>query len=280
MAGFICRRKIVFIESAVVSHLGNVRKNNEDNFFLHGKIRDNLSEHIVQTENTVKDTTCLFAVFDGMGGEEDGEMASWCAAMAAKNSMEKRAWSLSVFLSEFRKIINEKQIKEESGCTAAMLSVRKSKIQAYNLGDSRVYIYHTGRLKQISVDHTQAQLLVENGLLQQKEARTHKGGHILTRCLTAKYHTAEKDFYQPQVKKARAGDIFLLCSDGLTDMLTDDQISKCLQDKQSAPAGQIANDLCKKALEAGGKDNVTCLIVKIIEAGRETIWSRIRNGEK
>ncbi len=267
------------IESAVISHEGKIRTNNEDNYFLNGQFREDCSENRRKERQKNTAERCIFSVCDGMGGIDNGEVASKCSVKAMK-IFQKKNWSeqtLEEFLEMAKKDM-EKQLSgkgEESGTTVTVLILEGSVAYAVNLGDSRIYLYREKELLQLSKDHTQAQLMVDYGILQEKEARSHKGGHALTRYLGADNEVSAEDFYCHEPLRIEKQDIFLLCSDGLTDMLADNEIKKCLEENQDAGADQIAEILCSLALSSGGKDNVTCLIVKIKEAGaKKALWER------
>ena len=267
------------IESAVVSHEGNIRTNNEDNYFLNGQFREDCSENRRKEKQKSTAGTCIFSVCDGMGGEDYGEVASKCAVKAMKIFHEKK-WSGQV-LEELLKTVKNDMNRElsgkegESGTTVTALILENSIAYAVNLGDSRIYLYREKKLLRLSKDHTQAQLMADYGILQEKEARRRRGGHALTRYLGVDSEVCAEDFYCHEPLRIEKQDIFLLCSDGLTDMLADNEIKKCLEENQDARADQIAEILCSLALASGGKDNVTCLIVKIKEAGaKKALWEK------
>lgn len=256
------------IECAVYSHEGKLRSENEDNYFLNGIIRKDVTKN--RTEQYLKKNggKFVFAVCDGMGGEEQGELASLCSVKAMDVFLkQKRTEELyEHFLSLARKYIktNTPVLKKGGpGTTVGLLILEDNMAYAANLGDSRIYLWRGGALRQLSKDHTQAQLMVDYGLIPKEEAREHQGGHVLTRCLSMDMDISAADFYQSEPIDLYTDDIFLLCSDGLTDMLEDDEIQKCMEQYSDYNVGGQAQELCKRALLAGGKDNVTCLLVKI-----------------
>ena len=139
--------------------------------------------------------------------------------------------------------------------------------ELFHLGDSRVYLFRENVL---------AQLMIEHGILDKKEARIHKGGHALTRYLGIDTELSPDDFYHLDPLKVNKDDIFLLCSDGLTDMLSDEEIEESIQKNQKKTAGILVSNLVEMALQAGGKDNITCIIVKIKDLGKKGIFESLK----
>lgn len=268
------------IEGAVISHEGKLRTSNEDNFFLNGLIKENVKENRIKEniENTGK--KFVFSVCDGMGGEEYGEIASLCSARAVE--IFKRNGLVRQTLEEFILMAREslqvhlpEKNNIDSGTTVTILMLEYDTAYAANLGDSRIYLYRNGLLSQISKDHTQAQLMADNGLIKEEEVRKHKDWHILTRYLGTGTDIQAEDFYCFKPLKLYNEDIFLLCSDGLTDMLKDSEIENCIKEHKDKKAGRLAEELCNYALLAGGMDNITCLVVKVKEPERKKgFWGR------
>ena len=248
------------------TEIGLVRKNNEDNFYCEGTI---LTGQEIFSLRGFAENPCIFAVSDGMGGESHGELASLITVetlhehagkikSATNNDIDK---SVQNFISDSNTkictIMRENSFR--MGSTLALVVIHDDYIRAYNIGDSRIYKLQNGILSQISEDHTIAAQKIKMGLLTQEEARHDRSRHILTRCLGI---FEDEMILTPNVispliidKKLR----LLLCSDGLTDMLSDEQIQNILlsnNDGQSA-----VNALVNFALECGGRDNITCLVI-------------------
>ena len=258
------------IESSVVSHTGKIRQNNEDNFFLNGIYRQEELDSTFAKTQKISSRRLVYAVCDGMGGEEYGEVASFCAVSSMEIFKEKE-WSAALF-EEYLENVKADMVKRNSklsaqnmGSTFALLYLEDNTAYIANMGDSRVYLYRHGRLVQLTRDHTQARLLLDNGLLSPDEARKHVSGHILTRYLGVDNEITADDIYMPEALKMCKGDIFLICSDGLTDMLPDKTIAEYIHKPDLNNTAGIAWGLCTKALDAGGRDNITCIIAKIIK---------------
>ena len=239
------------VEYAVVSSTGKIRRNNEDNFYCGGHIREDVDDtaDVLFSGRTDADANELFAVFDGMGGEACGEVASYVAAeRALQFTRAKDAYT--EYLQELTMQINEKICQETEdrslvimGTTAAMLQVSSEDIYVLNSGDSRIYKMTRHELRQISQDH-----VVATG-----------GGKAITQFLGMPVGYVPRPFIARG--KYRSGDLFLLCSDGVTDMLTDDEICRIIDDEKME-LDVLARALVDAALDKGGVDNTTALLVR------------------
>lgn len=260
-------RNIMKIDSAVISHVGKVRKNNEDNYFLNGAYCGDVAQAIRTETYNQNGENFIFAVCDGMGGEEYGELAS-LSSVKALHVLREQPWSEQALKTYLEYVIEEMKNNipqtesETSGAAIVILAIEGRKAYIANLGDCRLYLYREGNFKKITVDHTQAQYFVDTGAMTEEQARKHRSGHVLTRCLCLDVEIMPEDFYTPEPITIQNNDIFLLCSDGLTDMLTEKQIRECLNKIHQNASKQITEQLVQKALEAGGRDNVTCMLVK------------------
>ena len=241
------------IEYACICSVGRVRRNNEDNFYCGGHIRDDVmsNDEVVLTGTVPADTNELFAVFDGMGGEACGEVASFVAASHSKLFAENRG-EYEEYLYELAELLNEK-VREETeerslvlmGTTAAMVQISDGDVYVLNAGDSRIYKLSSHELRQVSCDHI---------------ARVY-GGTALTKFIGM----PKGNILNPYIAMGsyKTGDIFLLCSDGLTDMLSDSEIGDILG--SSRPVGEICRELVDTALAKGGIDNTTAIVLKAVK---------------
>jgi len=258
------------IESSVISDIGKIRRNNEDNFFFNGLYRKDVQEKSFYQTKTIEGRSVIYAVCDGMGGEDYGEVASMCVASALE-ILKSNKWSgviLEEYINRVQKDILEKGDKllaKNMGSTLALLYLEDNTAHIVNVGDSRIYIYRHGKLKQLTKDHTQARILMENGLLREDEAGKHISAHILTRYLGTGSGVTVKDLYMAEDVKLCKNDVFLICSDGLTGMLSDNKIEEYFYGAAEKGTGQMVQKLCDKALEAGGKDNITCIVAKVLK---------------
>lgn len=250
------------LQAAVVCHVGCVRRNNEDNYYLQGQIRQSVEELNTKAQFDGPDEGALFAVADGMGGEVKGEFAS-LAAVQALHSCGQQQGKPAISRCFFRAnavICREiDQTGHKMGTTLATLYINDSKATVCNIGDSRVYLFRDNVLSQVSTDHTQVQQMVDLGILTPEAAREHPQRHILTQHLGI--HECDM-IIQPTFSEElqlETGDTFLLCSDGLTDMVDDERIHGLLS---SDTPEQQAQALVEEALRSGGQDNVTVLVVQ------------------
>jgi protein phosphatase len=252
------------IEYAAATYTGNTRENNEDSFFADG----NAGHDDAAVAGTTQ-ASGLFAVFDGMGGAEFGEFASM-AALRVMSKQKKKLTNGDTFEKQSRVFIDKvntvicAEMKRRGGvrigAAAALLLVSDGGFQVCNIGDCRVYMFDGEELMQISVDHTRVRLLLEAGILTPENARTHPERHILTQHLGV---FPEELIIEPFISERfsiRGGESILLCSDGLTDAVEDEDIMKVL--RQNLPAAQVATALMNAALENGGSDNITVVVLR------------------
>lgn len=267
------------IHAAAQTHVGNVRANNEDNFYLCGHIRADVSQKEEKYRCTVRDSRFLAAVADGMGGEEFGELASLLAVRSLRpcGFDAVRDTALACVRQANSQICAEieKNGGRRVGSTLAALYIDGGKALCCNVGDSRCYLLRDGALIQLSTDHNKARRMVELGVLTPEQAARHPSRHELTQHLGI---FESEMVIEPAFSEAvtlQQGDIFLLCSDGLTDMVTEADIAALLA-AGGTPEEQAA-DLIQMALEHGGRDNVTALVIGVDGEDR-SIWQRALSG--
>jgi protein phosphatase len=233
--------------SVCLTHVGRVRKVNEDACLDRPELR-------------------LWAVADGMGGHDAGDLASRWVIEALRNlapdaPLETRAEAIRCRLREVNLRLREEAARRQGsviGSTVAVLLGADDRCAALWAGDSRIYVYRDGALRLVSRDHSRVQELVDLGLLHPEEAETHPHRNIITRAVGA-YPQLEVD---TEVLEVEEGDRFLLCSDGLTKEVSDAEISGLLRE---ARLEQSAEALLETALARGGSDNISLVLV---EAGQ------------
>lgn len=252
------------IEAACNCNTGRRRANNEDNFYFAGRtlplVNMGLKASITMEASLSGET--VFGVFDGMGGEKYGEEASYIAAKAAKEWQE----GLSEYVLPPRDYLNRLldamnravcgragELKaSRMGSTAVMMLFTGNFAYVANLGDSRAFRLRNGELLQLSQDHTDARFLLEQGITNRKPGLTQHLGIL-----------PEEMLLEPYIAKGevQAGDRYLLCSDGLTDMLT--AVDICTLMKEESGICHLTDKLVAEALEKGGRDNVTVIAAQI-----------------
>ena len=252
------------VRAAAISDVGNVRERNEDNLYFAGKILEEKHENIEQVWKKVWNLErgpALMAIYDGMGGEEHGEIASYLAAKTTQEETKDRRDELgTVFLEQLCKNINQRighAIKElkckRMGTTGAILLFEGDQMHCCNVGDSRIFLWENSSLNQISVDHTNEQLLKELGMVQQRPQLTqYLGIPEETLELTPSFSTHDL----VRVKK------FLICSDGLTDMVSEEKIADIMREAQLE---KVCRNLIDEAKKAGGRDNITVIVGEVLE---------------
>ena len=235
-----------FISWGARSDVGLVRDHNEDSFLLR---------------------TPLFVVSDGMGGHAAGEVASSIAVDTigerAPGTADDALLGAAVEAANLAVIkgAEDGMGKPGMGCTATAVLVEKDRMAVAHVGDSRVYMLHHGTLVRITHDHSFVEELVDSGQITADEARTHPSRSIITRALGS-----DPDMYADHFSlEVNSGDRIILCSDGLSSMVPDDEIEAVAV--SSATPQQTADNLVAAALTAGGADNVTVVVVDVLNDG-------------
>ena len=254
----------MYFSGMVICGPGKIRRENQDNFYLNGIIKTDPADASVQRiQNKARDRA-LYAVADGMGGEQHGEMASWFT-VRGMNTIDfgQGGQGIADYLWERNNEICrfiETNGGARSGSTFVGLFLCDGEMVIINIGDSRAYLLRKGRLMQISKDHTVVNQMLSLGTITKEQLRTHPERHKLTQHLGI---FPDEMLIEPYagIGKLMEGDLFLLCSDGLYDMLEDERIRELLVSSDSL--SERAAALYSAAMEAGGKGNITVLLVGV-----------------
>ena len=263
--------------AAVCSDVGNGRQDNQDNFYLDGIFDSDKKESFISKKISFK-RYALFAVADGMGGQSFGEYASRTAMSFLRNYFFKKDLKVDSRIEEYIYATNEELCSHAAktgtriGTTLVVLSIEKDKARVYNIGDSRCYLYRKGKLSQLSKDHTLAAELVAMNVLSPVEAENDSRKHQLTQHMGLSQEEMLLSVYRSPEIALKGGDRLLLCSDGVTDALNEGEIAGVLSGKGSSK--RIANDIVFKALDKNAGDNITALVVSIVDTAR---GKRLRN---
>lgn len=258
----------MILRAACICHHGRVRENNEDNLYFNGEILPLIhmeAEKTMFLEENMDHALC-FGVFDGMGGEQNGEEASYFTAQVCKERLAGENWNndseekLRELLMEANLRICERTREKKlrrMGATAAMLLFDKEKVWICNIGDSRIYRLRGRELMQCSVDHTD-RVLVESQGGRRKPYLTQHLGIFPDEMRIEPYCVS---------REVRDGDTYLICSDGLTDMLSDEEIGESLLGCRGTEADLVrkVEQLRDAALANGGRDNITVQVIRIEE---------------
>jgi serine/threonine protein phosphatase PrpC len=214
-------------------------------------------------EDSYRAAPPLFVVADGMGGHSSGDLASRIAIEEMNACVALRplfAEAVLTALEHANRHIIERGAANGMGTTAAGLAALETAggdhLMVFNIGDSRVYRLSGGRLEQLTVDHTEVQELILAGVITREQARTHPRRNVVTRALGSDAGLLPDHWLLP----AADGDRYLICSDGLFSELPDEDILPLLA--AGAPQ-QAADALVAAANDAGGRDNVTVIVVDI-----------------
>ena len=246
------------------SDRGCVRLNNEDNFYVSGIIKEDVNLPHIEYASETEEKRLLFAVCDGMGGEVSGERASLAAVKAMSVdggiTVEEEA---RINVSAANAAVNELQAEinsTHSGTTLAAFAIDETQAIAYNLGDSRVYMCRDGELCLLTHDHTMASYLVDLGIITVSQAEKNSSKNSLMKYVGMDSDVQLEPYFSEKLQ-LRGGDAFLLCSDGLYGLVDDETIRVELASGQAVES--IGRRLMTLALEAGGLDNVTVIVIQV-----------------
>ena len=246
----------MLLETYSATDIGRKRQLNQDYVFSSAKPLGNMPN--------------LFIVADGMGGHNAGDYASKCTTETVvneiQNSFEKNP---TIIIKKAIKTANAKIRKEASehenlfgmGTTLVIATIIGKYLQVSNIGDSRLYLLNKDGLRQVTEDHSLVEEMIRLGGLSREDARLHPDKNIITRAIGAK-DEVEADFFTEELE---TGDIVLMCSDGLTNMLEDKEIEAILLNPEKEELIQKGDALIKAANENGGKDNIAVVLVRLVE---------------
>lgn len=230
----------MFISCAVCSETGKVRDVNQDAFYFEKYSHSSI------------DAPATFSIFDGMGGEQYGDIASSLASELLRAMIERdKSFPLDQFIYDANELICDEMQKRKvsrMGSTAAMVRLSAVKTEICNIGDSKVMAFKNGALFKLSQDH-------------RADIKGRKG--VLTQHLGIFPEEFELEPYTAVYGPPKAGTIFVLCTDGLTDMVSDNEITELLNSNENELPDTICNSLVDAALKNGGKDNVTVIVIKV-----------------
>ena len=213
----------------------------------------------------------LFIVADGMGGHAAGEVASEMAVqIVARDLAAVRDLAgpdplahMAAALKAANRAIYERTIveadKQGMGTTASCLTMGQGRWIIGHIGDSRIYLFRDGTLRQVTKDHSYVQEQVDAGFLTPEQARYHPYSNVITRCVGANAEV-EADVLSGELQN---GDVFLLASDGLTGMVEDPQLKKILETRQTP--GRMVDAMITEANRRGGLDNITAVVVQVVQ---------------
>ncbi len=228
-----------------------------------GMVREVNQDYVYVSDLPVGKLPNLFIVADGMGGHKAGEYASRFTVEVVKDELAKsmedgpEAMIRQAITSANQRLLEtarQDSKLEGMGTTLVVATVIERTLYFANVGDSRLYLLNHD-IKQVSKDHSLVQEMVRLGGIKQEDAKNHPDKNIITRAIGAK-EQVEVDFYEYRLKK---GDIVLMCTDGLSNMVEDTEILHIV--KGSRDIVEAVEELINKANENGGKDNIGIVAV-------------------
>ena len=260
------------LEFAELSDPGPVRKDNEDC----------LGHVVPQTPAQVQSQGWIFALADGVGGHEDGEQASELAVETVLDGFRKIPKGV-MHVSLLPKLVQEANVavydkghaaaaKKTAGrgnsmaTTIVVCALRFDSAVVSHVGDSRCYLFREGNLAALTRDHTMAGEQVRLGIISQAEASSGENRHVLTRSLGTELFVAADTVTVNVIP----GDVLMLCSDGLHGFVSDEKMDRILNTRSDLNA--MAKALVAAAVEAGGQDNVSVQLIRVLAVERMGLY--------
>ena len=245
------------IKSFSVTDIGRKRKLNQD--------------FVYSSDEPVGNLPNVYIVADGMGGHQAGDYASKCTVETMvreirgcfeKSPIRILSKAIRIANDQVRKKAREDESLLGMGTTVVAATCLGKYLQVANVGDSRLYIIND-EVRQITRDHSLVEEMVRMGGIDREAARNHPDKNIITRAIGAS-DTIEIDFFPEELK---SGDIVLMCSDGLTNMLEDEEIGRILRSQGTIE--ERAEELIEAANQNGGRDNIAVIVIDMFaEEGR------------
>ena len=266
------------ISIAAHSHMGRVRKNNEDRVATQAELG-------------------LLLLADGMGGHNAGEVASRMAVEVVQNTVNSTLGSgralppaqgnnsaeaellrdaIRLAHAAIRRAAGKNPVYQGMGTTMVACLLHDDRLVAAHVGDSRLYRLRDGVLEQITQDHSLVGELVARGFYSPEEAKARIRKNMITRALGGEHEVLEVDLLEEPLQ---VGDLYLLCSDGLTDMAGDAQIGAVLR-SHGGNVEKAATALIELALRGGGKDNVSVVLARVDQSTArkgQSLWKTLSN---
>lgn len=230
-----------------------------------GKVRSVNQDYVFHSETAIGNLPNLFLVADGMGGHKAGDLASRYCVELMTEQVKKSSFRTPVsILQEAIQTANEGVQRkaltsmdyEGMGTTIVAATLLGDELYIANIGDSRAYLVGK-EMKQITEDHSLVEVMVKNGGLERKDARSHPNKNIITRALGTN-KIVQADFFELSV---RAGDMILMCSDGLTNMIDDDELFEIIQNGKENLEVTVQK-LIETANQYGGRDNISVILIR------------------
>lgn len=259
----------------VISNVGVKKFANEDNYLIN-YLMNGTSRSISESEwKEERKRKYLYyaAVFDGMGGGAGGQWASHVAAEEFRKVLDKVPEGMPraiidklanrAFSYTNRRIVEERKLHPILGTTATLLCVQGNRAKFFHIGDSRAYLFRQDEFSLLTRDQTLAEMKIQAGIYTADSPEAEKDKNLLTEYVGADETMTSLRPLESEWISLNPADKLLLCSDGLTHFCPDEEIKNVLQGDASPE--ELADRLVCTALEKGGKDNITCLVISVEE---------------
>lgn len=242
----------------------NQRYNNEDNYYItkqYAELQHENEKFKKQFDDKIRN---IFGVFDGLGGEDKGETASYYAAKTLSE------FDLRCEIDRFYMYANEKicslrtkNSSKMSGTTAVLIDIYNGKYICSNIGDSRAYLIRNNQIKQLSKDHTSMQMMIDSGVMTKEQLKNSKYHNVLSQCLGMNDDEIIISPYITETAILQDKDIFLICSDGLTGSLSNNELKDIILN--TSKDSSVTDILFDAAVKGGARDNVTMMLIYVNE---------------
>lgn len=232
-----------------------------------GKKRKLNQDYVYTSEMPVGNLSNLFMVADGMGGHNAGDYASRCAIetivdCAMELEDDEAVTILEKAIHRANDVVRDKAESDENlsgmGTTIVAATIEGNTLCVANVGDSRLYVISNREIRQVTRDHSYVEEMVRLGEIKREQARSHPDKNIITRAVGA-MDEIDIDFFKVTLSP---DDIVLMCSDGLTNMIEDEEIRMILQGQRDLV--EKAESLVNAANNNGGKDNIAVVLIEVV----------------
>ena len=230
-----------------------------------GKRRDMNQDYVYGSDTAVGKLPNLFVVADGMGGHKAGDYASRVAVQVMVEYIKNEESGLPILalrkgIEEANRIVLRASLididKEGMGTTIVAAVLDEDRLIAANVGDSRLYIVNETSIRQVTVDHSYVEEMIRRGRIAREDARKHPDKNMITRAVGV-FPDVDVDFFETKVAP---GDTILLCTDGLTNMVEDEEIKRIILGQRDIV--EKTESLVEAANQNGGTDNITVLLIE------------------
>lgn len=256
----------MIVKASYITHYGNFRSKNEDSILLNDLLIPGINMNEIGYK-VFQGEPLVFCVADGMGGHINGELASQSVLQYIQENLEylKTKKNISKILYQAKLQLNKIAITQDAyglGTTVSGVSFYKKKAIVFNSGDSRVYKIKNGTVEKLTIDHSLVQNLFNAGLIDEEGMRLHPNKNILTSAIIGDLNQERPELFFKEIE-LQIGTQILLCTDGLWESLSTDNLIFALEEPKSIEDKSL--ELLENALKFGGKDNISFILLQVID---------------